>query len=143
MDDNKKQDQEFDLDEILKEFGTEPDVQLEEPEEVEAEAVLQPEEPQIPQDTVRLDTLLQEAAAEEALPQDTVEFSLPEDTAEFSLPEDTVAFSLSDDTVQFSLPDEFSLPEEAYTPPMPEEDPVEPFSEEWEPEYEQPIGAKQ
>ncbi|MBQ3542224.1 MAG: hypothetical protein IJA45_03760 [Oscillospiraceae bacterium] len=140
MDDNKKQDQEFDLDEILKEFGTEPDAQLEEPEEVEAEAVLQPEEPQIPQDTVRLDTLLQEAAAEEALPQDTVEFSLPEDTAEFSLPEDTVAFSLSDDTVQFSLPDEFSLPEEAYTPPMPEEDPVEPFSEEWEPEYEQPIG---
>ena len=128
MDENQKQGQEFDLDDILKEFGAEQEELLQE--QVEQEPVLESQDGESLEDTVRLDTISQEAE-EEQLPQDTVQFSLSEDT---------VQFPLTDDTVKFSLPEDFLQQEEEYALPLPDEDPVEPFSEEWEPEYEQPIG---
>ena len=110
MDENKNGGLEFDLDEILKEFGTEEPLQ-----EPEAGEVL-PEESDVSQDTLRLDAVLQDTVRLDVLPQ------TQEQKQDMG------------DTVRFSLP------EEEYVMPESEEDPVEPFSEEWEPEYEQPIG---
>ena len=63
MDENKNQDLELDLDAILKEFGTEQEEPLE-----EQAPVLEQEEGASLEDTVRLDTLPQEFAEREALP---------------------------------------------------------------------------
>ena len=54
--------------------------------------------------------------------------------------EETVRFTLPEDTMRFTLPYEEDEAEEEYYMPQPPEETVEPFSNEWEPEYEQPIG---
>ncbi|MBQ3146120.1 MAG: hypothetical protein IJB91_00135 [Oscillospiraceae bacterium] len=127
MDENKNQEQAFDLDDILKEFGSESE-QLE-PEEIIAE------EPDPIQDTVRLDTVPQDTLRFDAVSQDTVRFdTVSQDTVRLDAPVQSPPKQDLGDTVRFSLP------EDAYEQPVAEEEPVEPFSEEWEPEYEQPIG---
>ena len=57
-----------------------------------------------------------------------------------SATEETVRFTLPEDTMRFTLPYEEDEAEEEYYMPQPPEETVEPFSNEWEPEYEQPIG---
>ena len=127
MDENKNQEQAFDLDDILKEFGSESE-QLE-PEEIIAE------EPDPIRDTVQLDTVPQDTLRFDAVSQDTVRFdTVSQDTVRLDAPVQSPPKQDLGDTVRFSLP------EDAYDQPVAEEEPVEPFSEEWEPEYEQPIG---
>lgn len=136
MDENKNQSQEFDLDDILKEFGTEPEEIQPEPEEISLEEPAA-EEAESFQDTVRFDAVAQDAVPVEAAHQDTVRFdAVTQDTVRLD-PEQldqTAPKQDFGDTVRFSLP------EDAYEMPAQEEESVEPFSEEWEPDYEQPIG---
>lgn len=117
----------FSLEDILKEFA---DVQPEDEDVVIWDGHM-PEELDAPAqnltDTVRLDEVskvLQELQVEQ--PAQNVEA-----TIRFTLPEETVRFT--------PVKTEEEDTEEYYMPPQPEET-VEPFSEEWEPEYEQPIG---
>ena len=117
----------FSLEEIMKEFGDEPEGTTPE-EDVRVWDGVLPEEAYEPpvdlSDTVRLDDMarvLQEMEQEQ-----------PEEDLEA-----TVRFQL-DDTVQFSLPEEDGEVFEEYMPEPPEES-VEPFSQGWEPEYDQPI----
>lgn len=105
----------FDLDEILKEFGaTSEDVN---DEDVRIWDGLLPEphqEAQVPSDTVRLDEITQAVRQMEPPP-------------------------VSEDTVRFTPVGAEEAP--VYVPPaVPQEEQVEPFSDKWEPEYEQPIG---
>lgn len=122
----------FSLEEIMKEFGDEPEEAA--TEEVAPEEDVRvwdgnlPEEAYQPpmdfSDTVRLDDIarvLQEMEQEQ--PQEQME--------------ETVRFQL-DDTVQFSLPEVDDEVFEEYMPEPPVEK-VEPFSQDWEPEYDQPI----
>ena len=129
MDENKNQEQEFDLDDIIKEFGME----LEEDPKEETLEETTPEE--TPGDTVRFEAVSQETAQFEPAPQETVRFDpVTQDTVRLDAPVPAEPKSDLGDTVRFSLP------EDAYEQPVAEQERVEPFSEEWEPDYEQPIG---
>ena len=74
------------------------------------------------------------------------EFSTPQ-PAEEELPEPEPALSISDatavfapvETIAFTPPSTEEPPAEAVAPPPPQP-PAEPFSENWEPEYEEPMG---
>lgn len=121
---------EFSLEDILKEFA---DMDPQPEEDVLIWEETTPESDETAQkalsDTVRLDDVakvLQELEAEKnqapAVTEETVRFSLPEDT------------------VRFVLPSEEETEDDELYIPMPPENGVEPFSENWEPEYEQPIG---
>lgn len=115
MSEKEREYPDFDLEDILKEFGNAPMAQHQEPEAVPApdpEPVQQPqEEPeQISQDTVRLDEITKAARQATALTDDTIAF--------------TPVGQMDGEEPQIILP------------PEPE---TEPYSEEWEPEYEQPI----
>ncbi len=116
MDEQKKAPEELKLEDILKEFHEER------PEEEEQEDILiwtgsadmiNNREPAVPRDTVRLDAITR-AVKEHSddVPEDTVRFT-PVGQAEA---------------------------EEPVYMPQPEEPAVEPFSEKWEPDYEDPIG---
>ena len=120
MDDREKERTEFDLEDILKEFADEPQEtsqQIPEEENVLIWEGVMPEStqqnPPMPQDTVRLDEITKAVRQQEESPL-----------------EQTIAFTPVGEE------------EEAQEPMIivPEEPPVEPYSEDWEPEYEQPIG---
>ena len=129
MDENKNQEHEFDLDDILKEFGSEPEQEKLTEEEPVAEAA------EATQDTVRFDAVSQDAVRLDAVPQETVRFAaVSQDTVRLDVPVQAEPKSDLGDTVRFTLP------EDAYEQPVAEQERVEPFSEAWEPEYEQPIG---
>ena len=126
MDNHEENTQEFDLEDILKEFGSgqdpltppEPEEEVPAPETEPAEA--------------------EEAPAEEALPEEPAWDSAPEETEEpeadpIPEPEVEAAPSLSD-TIR--LDDLGEVAEE----PQPQPEEAEPFSENWEPEYDQPMG---
>lgn len=109
MNEQEKDYPEFDLEDILKEFG---DFLPEEQEPKEPEETLSQEVPeQLSRDTMRLDDIA------EAVRQST------------AVTEDTIAFT--------PLCQEEEEPPQIILPPEPE---TEPYSEDWEPEYEQPIG---
>ncbi len=129
MDENKNQEHEFDLDDILKEFGSEP----EQEELPESEPAV--EETGGFHDTVRFEPVSQETVRLDTASQDTVRLdAVSQETVRLDVPVQTEPKSDLGDTVRFSLP------EEAYDQSAAQEESVEPFSEEWEPEYEQPIG---
>lgn len=104
---------EFELEDILREFGDHPSEPALQPEvQPEPDPVIQSEPEEVSGDTIRLDKIRKAVS-------DTVNQSLDE-TAVFS---------------PIAVEEEFDQ-----TPPAPVEEPVEPFSEEWEPEYEEPMG---
>ncbi len=125
-----KDDLSFDLEDIMREFGNAPVAILDpepipEPEpEPEPEPVIEPEpEPEIAEpedalsgDTIRLDKIQQAVSAAEATDLSK--------TAEFS-----------------PIPAEPEELEEEYLPSPTTEPDVEPFSDEWEPEYDEPMGV--
>lgn len=124
----EKELQEFSLEDILKEFGDETEEIVEKtPEEILSaveEEVLREQEP------------LAEQEDEESAPVETAE---PE-TQETAVPAETIRFEKITDlkgTVRNAQPitEEEDEPE---APPVQEET-TEPYSEQWEPEYEQPI----
>ncbi len=106
----------FDLDDILKEFAGDP---LESTDDTEDVLIWDgifspppPEETSVPSDTLRLDEITKALRKQVS-----------------SVTTETVAFTPVG-----------AEPEEVYMPAEPEPPPVEPYSEDWEPEYEQPIG---
>lgn len=116
MDEQEKQESEFSLEDILKEFGGEPTeetpVVADETEQEDVaiwtgEPSQMPSQPAFPQDTVRLDDITQAVRKRE-------ESAQPEETEQPESPSES--------------------PEQIPT------EPEEPFSQNWEPEYEQPIG---
>ncbi len=135
MDDKEKlyQTGEFDLDDILKEFGGgETDPEPEEDVRIWGDPPLQTEA--VSDDTVRLEDVTQvlDCREEAASGDETVRFS--------SLGDETVRFGpISDETVPFTPlqeePEEVTVYRPAKQVPQ-----AEPFSQDWEPEYEEPIG---
>ncbi len=130
MDDQERNTGSFSLEDILKEFGEEEPPHEEDVQIWDGKI---PPEPKAPEssdlsDTVRLDDvsrILRELA------------DAPEGE-KTPVTEETVRFHLENTTV-FTLPEQ--EPEEDEVPVLqPQEPAVEPFSEQWEPEYEQPIG---
>ena len=157
-----QQEEEFDLDEIMKEFSEsdEPMEELTEDvaeetveesvEEPLEEAVSDPEE--VTSETIRVEVpaeLLEEHTEPELgdtqrieVPEDIVKASCESlgDTQRIEVPEDikAPAAPMEGDTIKFD-----AIGDEADIPPVPAEpvkEEAEPFSEGWEPEYEQPIG---
>lgn len=132
MDEKEKDLQEFSLEDILKEFSTleesdDPAI-LEEDVRVwdgkpDPDAAKQPA-----QDTVRLDEITKAVRQQQETTEETIRLAPVEPAAE----------PVSDDTVRFAPAGE-ETNEEPFIIPVPEEQ-VEPYSKEWEPEYEQPIG---
>lgn len=128
MNENEKERQEFDLEDIMKEFSDHPDEDAEqsfaqqtEPEDADMRIYL----PDAPEDT--------DAAPEQpeqAVTEDTRPIELPVSQK----PEVDMSATIRLDPV--TQPEEPC--EEPERPPMPEK--AEPFSATWEPEYEQPIG---
>ena len=124
----KKQDtQELMLEEILREFGSE-------------ETTPQPQEETIPEqipdltvDTIRMSPV-SSLPSENTLSFDTIRMT-PVVSA-------TPSASLSSDTAVFiPIGEEAELPEEFDAlPPTPKSESAEPYSDEWEPEYEEPMG---
>ena len=133
----KQEDEELDLDDILKEFsGSEPD---------ETEGILPDEDI-----TLWASELTQEESASIVTSDDTVAFKpVSDDTVAFKpVSDDTVVFKpVNDDTVAFKPVNDDTI---AFKPvngedypddfPPPEKPKTEPYSEKWEPEYEQPVG---
>ena len=116
MDEKEKELSEFSLEDILKEFGsfedTEDTPELDEDIRLWDEEGSQESKPQPPvQDTVRLDDITKQVKQMEAASQETVRFTPVGEEAE----------------------------EEVPPVKLQQEEKVEPFSEQWEPEYEQPI----
>ena len=104
MDELEKNQDEFDLEDILKEFSDE------DPETPAAQPLDEPDAPEVTQDTVRLDAIAGMAKKQET----------------------------GDATVRFQ-----PVGEEEEIPQIPEEpvqETVEPFSEDWEPDYDEPMG---
>jgi hypothetical protein len=132
MDEKEKDLQEFSLEDILKEFSTleesdDPAI-LEEDVRVwdgkpDPDAAKQPA-----QDTVRLDEITKAVRQQQETTEETIRLAPVEPAAE----------PVSDDTLRFAPAGE-ETDEEPFIIPVPEEQ-VEPYSKEWEPEYEQPIG---
>ena len=138
----KDESQQFDLEDIMREFGTGEPPTVPEPEPERApepvevpEPVLEPEEPEPPE--------APEAPAEEAPAEPTR--VLPGEPEEPPA-EPPVEPEMTDDTIRV---DALSQVREAMPPvedsyremPPPPEPKVEPFSKGWEPEYEEPIGT--
>ncbi len=134
MDQEKRpQEEEFSLEDILKEFGSFEDANArtgELPEEDvrvwDGQLPAEPAAPFDPQDTVRLDDIAQALQMMEK----TQEPPAQPDPAE-----------VLEQTQRFAPVDAPEEMEEAPAAPLPvQEDAVEPFSREWEPEYEEPMG---
>ncbi len=113
MEEQERKHEDISLEDILKEFGDEPE------QENAIEEEVTPEETANLGDTVRLDQVTQAVHSQEVT-QDTVPFHM-------------------DETLRFTLETEDDEVYEEYRP-LPPQETVEPFSEEWEPEYEQPMG---
>ena len=114
---NIEEEQEFSLEDIMKEFGGEPEEQpsFEQAEEAAVEEVPAEEPEAIPEETIRLDVLGGEDMSE---PQ------------------------LGGDTIRMDVIETEEAPEQGQEESAAAEQPQqkEPFSEQWEPEYEQPMG---
>ena len=127
MDEKEKlyQTGDFDLDDILKEFGGTPeDVSDEDVRIWEGFAEEAEQEPAVSSDTVPLEEI-QRAVRQMQEPSAT------EQTLRFTPPD-------TQDTVRFTP---VGQEPPVYVPPVvPPQQKVEPYSEDWEPEYEQPIG---
>lgn len=117
MDEKERNTGEFSLEDILKEFGEGIPLDAEEDITIWDGNIPEPVEavPEVSGDTVRLDQITKAVKQQ-------VEESVSPETAVFT-------------PVGGEEPEE-ELP----LPPQPEEPKVEPYSEKWEPEYEQPIG---
>lgn len=144
MEQKENMEETFDLEEILKEFSHTPQEEKETPPPEEDILIwdgIMPEKtesaPWSPEDTVRLDRVIEAIRQQEKEKMEqTVAFApvgqeekVASVSQEDSALEQTVAFTpvgQKDD-------------EEIYMP-VPEEPEVEPYSGQWEPEYEQPIG---
>ena len=116
MEEQERTNEDISLEDILKEFSDEPE---QEEEVLTGEETPDAEESAELGDTVRLDRVTQAIQSEEVT-QDTVPFHI-------------------DETLRFQLETEGDEVYEEYRP-LPSQETVEPFSEEWEPEYEQPMG---
>lgn len=118
MDEQEKLPDEFSLEDILKEFGEGGQDQPEDAENVLTWDANEPEQPPVEaaveQDTVRLEEITRAVKKQSAQREDGTTIFTP---------------------VTAEEPEEELPPE-----PVPTEPEVEPFSEQWEPEYEQPIG---
>ena len=121
------------LDDILKEFGS----SQEETDAPEALCQLDDEDvlvwdgkpvqrdkipPAMPQDTVRLNDITRQVRKQTAASEETIAFS-----------------PVSQETIAFTPVEQAEEPEEPVFIP-PQEEKTEPYSEEWEPEYEDPMG---
>ena len=81
----------------------------------------------------------EEAAWEEAPGEETSPEEAPEETLRLELPKKEEARDVSGDTVRFTpISGKDEAPAEDTRPPQPPK--AEPFSENWEPDYDQPIG---
>ncbi len=135
MDENKKEpvtpeEDSFSLEDILKEFGTEEvipeaDVQIWNGQMPEAQAPAQ-----VPSDTVRLDEITKAVRQQEEVPQEAKKAD--------PVTEETVKFApVSDETVAFAPVGQSEPEQPPFVPPV--EEKAEPYSDTWEPEYEEPI----
>jgi len=121
---DEKEIQEFDLDDIIKEFADpEEEIREKTAEEILQEATAEVTALQEPEEAQ------EETSAEPALTGDTVRFQPVTEAQVSSVTSDTVRLDVIADALQ-----------EASTLQEPEEEKAEPFSDEWEPEYEQPMG---
>lgn len=132
--------EEFSLEDILKEFGSFEDKNAAEPQEPEEDVRVWdgtvPEEPvqhQSAGDTVRLGDITEAVKQHE---QENAEATIRFTPVEEEKPVEDVA----DATIRFTPVGDEETEEDPIFVPQPEEEKVEPYSEEWEPEYEQPIG---
>lgn len=115
MDEKELQKEEFSLEDILREFGITPTQEHNDDDVQIWDGTMpeQPAEPAVPSDTVRLDEIARAVRELEEAP-------------------------VSDETVRFTP---VGGEEEEPAPVISaQEETVEPFSDQWEPEYEQPIG---
>ena len=118
MDEQEREWEDLNLEDILKEYSDE-DMKVipEDTEDILSWDTMVSEQSRpasaVPSDTVRLDAITKAVRDQEAVTEETVRFSLPETEDEES--EEPMIL-------------------------MPEDSGVEPYSEAWEPEYEQPIG---
>lgn len=137
MDEMERNTGSFSLEDILKEFGDAPQ-DVDENEEILIWDGVFPDQSHqdafSAQDTVRLDEITR-AVREQA------EKQVSEEVKVFApVGDETVAFTpVNDQTMAFTPVGE-EEEEEIPVMPQPQEPAVEPYSEEWEPEYEQPIG---
>lgn len=144
MDENERQ--EFSLEDIIREFGDEPiDKETEEPVQEEiltADTIrMEPvqEEPVMKADTIRMEALPEKEEPAKAVTSDTIRIDeIPEDTKDnTSVTTDTIRV----DTAQFGHGEtDLAEPVEEETEPLTQEQTEEAFSDQWEPEYEQPMG---
>ena len=125
----EEENQEFDLEAIMKEFGDEAEeVKEKTPDEILSEVERE----------VRREQGIEEApAATEEAPEEAPE-SEAEPTRDLS--GDTVRFEAVADVKGVVRAAEHIDDEDTPPEPEPEEEKTEPYSEEWEPEYEQPMG---
>ena len=131
--DEKRNTGEFSIEDILKEFG-DTDPQPEADVRIWGEDPPQQEQPAVVQDTVRLDQVAKAVRKQEADLEQTVAFAPVSDR------EQTVAFTPVSDLEQTVAFAPVKVEEEQPVIFVDEDTPkAEPYSENWEPEYEQPI----
>lgn len=135
--------EEFDLDDILREFSHLEDEPVDQVSEEEPEA----EAPAVTEDTIRVD--LPEKREVPDLTGDTIRVELPEkktwpnvegDTIRIELPEKTHQSPVTGDTIRVELPGSVMEDTARFEPVRTAGQGGEPFSQGWEPEYEQPMG---
>ena len=133
---------EFSLDDIVKEFHDESNGPLILEEDLAAPEVVL-EEPEEPEEAVTEDTVAFEPAAEEPAEAEA-EITMTADTIRLDVPVTQEAEPSLEDTVRLddlsgilaAIPDG----EAGEDAPLTTEETAEPFGENWEPEYEQPMG---
>ena len=140
---------ELDLDAIMREFSAEPESEsLPEPsvpemesapeEEAEPDAKIwapaQNKEEATPSDTIRLGKIQEAVQTAGPAPSDDTAVFTPISTVS----DDTAVFSLEDDTMVFRPASEGVSDDTQVHAPVKEY--VEPFSENWEPDYDEPMG---
>lgn len=142
--DEKKQNQSFSLEDILKEFGSDP-VQP------EPEAEESPEMPEAPkEEETPAPTEESPAGSAESLSDTRPIPQIPQEKPASPVTGDTIVVSRTTgdtirmDAIKTSDSDETEEPEQPEQTrrfePVQEPEKPEPFSEQWEPEYEQPMG---
>ncbi|MBQ6839520.1 MAG: hypothetical protein IJO45_02380 [Oscillospiraceae bacterium] len=141
--------QEFSLEDIMKEFGGEPEEALmpettEEPAEEEP-AVEEPAEEEPAEEEAAEEEAAEEEAAEDDVAQETATEETPVggDTIRMEPLEkaETDAAAMGGATIRMDVIDVGSEPQQVKgAAPIAEEADKEPFSDQWEPEYEQPMG---
>ncbi len=147
MDEQNKQQDGLDIEEILKEFAVQPGEETPEDDVLIWDGIFPDEKevrPWSPEDTMRLDDVTKAVRQQEQVQQgDTVAFTpvAQDETVTFTpvTLEQEQNEVRQDQTVTFT-PVGQEEDEEEYIPVPPQEPGVEPYSEEWEPEYEQPMG---